>query len=91
MKKLWIFAIAFAMAFTGCINDASDDETHYTTPQPQVNSSTSVYTQPTYTQPVTTTYVYDVIVAGICKALTVQSTGQMTGSCQYDATASLNN
>lgn len=40
MKKLWIFAIAFAMAFTGCINDASDDENSYT---PQVKSSSSIY------------------------------------------------
>lgn len=80
-----------------CIDTSvSPSESSYSANQepvaaPSTTASTTVPSQsvnkPTQS-PSSTVYLYDVMVGGICKAMTIQTTGTLTSACQADATTS---
>lgn len=58
---------------------------------PVVVNYTPQQTQPKTTVVNTTSTVYDVVVGGVCKAMTVQSTGTVSATCQTNDTQSFIN
>lgn len=104
MKKILLFSLLFASILIGCGGDDSSPTAPATTPSnpnytnPSTNPGTTTPSNTTpsnlsYTVP-TTTVLYDVMMGGVCKAVTVNTGSSYTGTnangCQNDTYNSIN-